>query len=85
MMVDTCNPSSQEAKIGVLRVPSQPGLHGKTLSQNNQKKEKKSTYIISSKTGEKWGERKRQTEKMGCEVLIPGPAKPSIFWLYRRQ
>jgi hypothetical protein len=38
MMVDTCNPSSQEAKIGVLRVPSQPGLHGKTLSQNNQKK-----------------------------------------------
>jgi hypothetical protein len=82
---EACNSNTSKMEVGGFLNLKPSCATSKTLSQNNQKKEKKSTYIISSKTGEKWGERKRQTEKMGCEVLIPGPAKPSIFWLYRRQ
>jgi hypothetical protein len=33
-----CNPSTQEAEAGRTRVPVQPGLHSKTLTQKNNKK-----------------------------------------------
>jgi hypothetical protein len=33
----TCNTSTQEAKVGELRVTGQPGQHSKTLSQKKKK------------------------------------------------
>lgn len=36
MMIHNYNPSTQEAEAGLLRVPGQPGLQCKTLSQNKQ-------------------------------------------------
>jgi hypothetical protein len=36
--VHICNPSTKEAEVEGWRVPGQPGLHGKTLSQNKKKK-----------------------------------------------
>ena len=36
MMIHNYNPSTREAEAGLLRVPGQPGLQCKTLSQNKQ-------------------------------------------------
>jgi hypothetical protein len=35
-MVYVCNPSTQEAEAGGLRVPGQPGLQSETLAQKTQ-------------------------------------------------
>jgi hypothetical protein len=40
MVVHTCNPSNKEAEIGGSRVPGQPELHSKTLSQKINAKQK---------------------------------------------
>jgi hypothetical protein len=39
MVVHACNFSTQEAEAGGLQVQGQPGLYGKTLSQEKKKGE----------------------------------------------
>jgi hypothetical protein len=36
MAIHTCNPSTPEGEAGGLRVPGQPRLHTKTLSQTSK-------------------------------------------------
>lgn len=42
MAAHACNPSTQRAELGGLRVQSQSWLHGKILSQNKKTKNNKS-------------------------------------------
>jgi hypothetical protein len=41
-----CNPSTWEAQAGELRVPGQPGLHNKTVPQQNKTNKKQINKII---------------------------------------
>jgi hypothetical protein len=40
MVMQTCNPSTQEAETGGSWVQGQPGLYNETLSQQNKTKQK---------------------------------------------
>jgi hypothetical protein len=48
-----CNPSTQKAKTGGLKVQSQPGLHSETLSQKKKKSDK--PFCVCVKTSKKKG------------------------------
>jgi hypothetical protein len=49
MVANTCNPSTGEAEAGGSQVQGQPGLHSKTLSQQNKTNKKKKLKVPISK------------------------------------